>query len=292
MRREKILAGLGDLGDLLGVEIGALDKPLLSRTDGKVLYVDYTDTATLREKYADFPDHDVSKIVEVDAVWGDNTLQQGIGEDVKADFLVASHVIEHVPDLITWLNEIEEILVPGGTVHLAVPDRRFTFDIRRQDSRLTDVVYAYVVRARRPLPHVAMDFSLHFQAIEIAEAWDHPEARDRPIEREQLDHAVAIARELLRSDAYLDVHCWVFTPLSFARLMEQLCALELVNFVCRDWTDTDHNDLEFCVVLAKGQSASENAASWRRMAKGIASAKMDVIRKGGALDGLKITLAE
>ncbi len=55
---------------------------------------------------------------------------------MPADLLVASHVIEHVPDLITWLREIASVLKPTGQARLAIPDRRYTFDLLRVETQL------------------------------------------------------------------------------------------------------------------------------------------------------------
>src|SRR5258708_2223917 len=111
-QRKKLLHGL-DVSKLVGVEIGALDKPYVRREDGEVLYVDYTDRDTLVQKYKDDPHVNVGNIVHVDAIWGHNTLA-GAVRDRKVDYVVASHVIEHVPDLITWLSELRSILKETG----------------------------------------------------------------------------------------------------------------------------------------------------------------------------------
>src|SRR5580658_7325812 len=100
-RREIILNGL-DLSKLVGVEIGALDKPLVRRQDGEVIYVDHADRETLVEKYKADPNVNKDSLVHVDAIWGENTLADAVSYR-KVDYVVASHVIEHVPDLITWL---------------------------------------------------------------------------------------------------------------------------------------------------------------------------------------------
>src|SRR5207253_2224313 len=82
-RRDKILANLV-LPDLLGIEIGALTAPLVTPAEGNILYVDHADTDALREYYRGHEDVDVTKIVEVDAVWGERTLRDciGIGREV------------------------------------------------------------------------------------------------------------------------------------------------------------------------------------------------------------------
>jgi 2-polyprenyl-3-methyl-5-hydroxy-6-metoxy-1,4-benzoquinol methylase len=41
--------------------------------------------------------------------------------------IAAHHVIEHVPDLIYWFEQIESLLAEDGSLCLSVPDRRYTF---------------------------------------------------------------------------------------------------------------------------------------------------------------------
>jgi SAM-dependent methyltransferase len=120
-RRDKILAGI-DLRSSSGAEIGALNKPLVRQAEGEILYVDYADTDHLKRHYSADQSVDIDAIVEVDAIWGERTLADCLGGRT-VDYVVASHVIEHTPDLITWLEEIRSILRPGGTLRLAVPDR-------------------------------------------------------------------------------------------------------------------------------------------------------------------------
>ncbi|KVK82095.1 hypothetical protein [Burkholderia sp. MSMB1498] len=108
------------------MEIAPLDKPLVTRDMGEVLYVDHADTATLKRKYRRDAAIRHDAIVDIDGVWGENTLSEAIGGP-KVDYIVASHVIGHVPDLVTWLIELDSVLAPAGQVRLAILDMRFTF---------------------------------------------------------------------------------------------------------------------------------------------------------------------
>ena len=129
--RQRLLEGI-DQSTLICAEIGALDKPTLDPNLPGVRFIDFTDSETLRRNHAADSNVDVNKIVDVSAIWGDNTLLEALGE--KVDCIVASHVIEHVPDLITWLKELHASLNVNGVARLVVPDRRFTFDYLRKET--------------------------------------------------------------------------------------------------------------------------------------------------------------
>jgi ubiquinone/menaquinone biosynthesis C-methylase UbiE len=51
--------------------------------------------------------------------------------DAKYDFVLASHVLEHLANPLKALTEWKRVLVPGGILILIVPDKRGTFDHRR-----------------------------------------------------------------------------------------------------------------------------------------------------------------
>src|SRR5215467_1601136 len=168
-RRKKILSEL-DLTTTIGIEIGPLCRPIVTKADGNILYVDHADTMSLRKKYADDPAVNTAEIVDIDAVWGKQTLQECLKGE-KVDYVIASHVIEHVPDMITWLDEIEAVLRPRGSLRLVVPDRRFTFDYLRRESRLCDIANAYLLKARTPLPIAILDFFISMRQVDLQAAW-------------------------------------------------------------------------------------------------------------------------
>src|SRR5689334_23287095 len=99
-RRARILAGL-DLKRLTGIEIGALDRPLVRRDDGvSVFYADHVDTPTLRRKYATDPGVNPEALVEVDLVCGERTVREALrmradthpDTPLQVDYVIASHV--------------------------------------------------------------------------------------------------------------------------------------------------------------------------------------------------------
>jgi SAM-dependent methyltransferase len=265
-RRNKILADL-DLLSLDGLEIGPLASPLVGPSEGRIFYVDHADTEALQKKYAGEPTIDVSKIVEVNAVWGENTLQDCIGKDRKLDYVVASHVMEHVPDLITWLSEIRSILRPGGTLRLAVPDRRYTFDYLRFESRLHDVLEAYLTRARAPLARHVMEHHNLSRHVNCVAAWNGTLETDALRPYCTTRTAFEAAQDAFSHGTYYDAHCWVFTPVSFADLFHEIAELDLLGFSCGHFFETARNEIEFFVHLSPCHDKDKILASWANMKK-------------------------
>lgn len=271
-RQEKLLDGL-DLLTLVGAEIGPLHKPLVSKESGHVIYVDHCDAEQLRAHYANDKGVNVEAIA-VDAIWGAHTLQEAIasyfegrGSKTQAlDYVVASHVIEHVPDLVTWLQEIRSVLKSTGQVRLAVPDKRYTFDYLRRTTDLTDVMVAYVSKARIPNTQCLLDFCLNEVPIDTVSAWQGTVDTASLKKAHTLQGALSVARDALQNGTYHDVHCWVFTPASFAELFLELSRNGLVDFACIDFYDTLTNDSEFIVNLRICDDALEREISWKRMA--------------------------
>jgi SAM-dependent methyltransferase len=262
-RKDKLLTGL-DPAHLVGAEIGALGSPHVTRNEGRIIYIDHADTSALRSKYKSHPNVDVSKIVEVDAVWGRQTLSACMGGST-VDYVLASHVIEHVPDMLTWLEEIRTILRAGGRLRLAIPDRRFTFDYRRRETGLCDLLNAYLLKARAPLPVCILDHVLNACELDVHTAWQENFTGRNLTLLHDVEGALHLAKDALENGTYHDVHCWVFTPASFAELLEEACRVGLVNFACDLFYDTEPDDLEFVVGMIESNDRSEMVASWRRM---------------------------
>jgi SAM-dependent methyltransferase len=161
-----------------------------------------------------------------------------VGE-ARFDWIVASHVIEHVPDVIGFVNQCAEILTEGGVLSLAVPDRRHTFDYYRPASGLREMIDAHLEGRSLSSPGAAAEHFLYlWQAKE-----QEPPSFLVPMEtvRDRFERA--------RSGAYVDVHAWVFTPHSFRLAMEDLSLLELIRL--REARFLARDEFEFYVQLTR-----------------------------------------
>jgi hypothetical protein len=94
--------------DGYGLEIGPGYNPLVPKAEGfRVETADYTDAEGLRAKYKGNPHVDISRIESVDHVLNEGmTLAEKIGKPEAFDYVVASHVIEHTPDMLGFLSPV------------------------------------------------------------------------------------------------------------------------------------------------------------------------------------------
>lgn len=140
VRRRVFMKNVPDYAKLSGLEIGALCSPLLTKEESNVKYYDIFPKETLIEHFQEF--YPGRTFVDVDFVARTRSLSEVLG-DVKFDYFIANHVIEHIPDFIGFFKAVYENLNENGKFFLAIPDRRFTFDIDRSETSAGHLVVDY-----------------------------------------------------------------------------------------------------------------------------------------------------
>lgn len=267
--RQRALEAVSPNGRI-GVELGPLNRPLIRREDGEVLYADHRSTEDLRAKYAG---HDLvigpkaQPIVEVDLVLEHQSLAQALGDRAPVDYIVASHVIEHIPDPIGWLTELAGVLREDGVIFLVVPDKRFTFDFRRAPSTTGDLVAHHIAAAKLASPAQIFEYVARVTEVDPAAVWAGRERDPRPIFDGQLVQALGDARHVAQHGTYYDAHCTAYTPVSFLRVFREVIELDLIPFEIARIDPTERNTIEFYVTLRKRADASpaERAAATPRL---------------------------
>ncbi len=227
-----------DVATSRGLELGPLANPVVRRDMGDVRYLDHVDTEALRARYATHDGFDLDAIVPIDYVSLTGSIHDAVRDDAPFDYVIASHVIEHVPDIVGWLRDIRSILGDGGVLSLAIPDHRRCFDALRSPTVTADVVHAHLTSATVPIPRQVFDHYSSAVAWHGFISWEEepPFAEMVPLHSET--EALQRASAAVASSDYQDVHCWVFTPSSFARLFAALQRLHLVPFSVEQCSET------------------------------------------------------
>jgi SAM-dependent methyltransferase len=256
LKNEKILNGI-NVSRLVGLEIGPLDKPLVSKEKGKIYYVDRASTDELKKWYAANPNVNVQEIREVDYVWGEQTLADCVGSGNKFDYCVASHVLEHVPDLIGWLKEVAAVLKDGGIASFAVPDKRYTLDFNRSLTTPADLLDAYFQKYRKPSVRHIFDHFSNVVHLDLLDAWNPEFDKEQLKPTFSLKHAFNACKRAVEQGRYIDSHCWVFTSASFIEILKVLSELGLFDFRFCNFIDVEPNTFEFIAQFEKVPEQAE-----------------------------------
>ena len=257
-RREVILRGI-DPATSSGLEIGPSLNPIVPKSGGtRIESVDHTDADSLRAKYGPHVGVDISRIEDVDHIWAGGRLRDAVPGDATFDYVIASHVLEHLPNPIAFLQDCSRLLRAGGTLALALPDHRFCFDHLRPPTTFGQWVDAYDGDRKLHTPGTVVDHLLHATQRNGAIAWDAANTLPLGFVHDYPESISALAQARAQAD-YLDVHAWVFNPHSFAALVEMARRFELIDLELVDLVDTVGS--EFFATFRRPRCTGDQPAS-------------------------------
>lgn len=253
----------------LGLEIAPWFRPVVPKSEGyNSLTLDIFDRDTLVEKAraADLA-YMADRIQAVDFIGNAIDVDEVVRKKYPAPsfhYILSSHNFEHIPNPIKFLRACSQIMVDGGYLSMAIPDKRYSFDYFRPISTTADFLSAFFENRTRPTlaqiyTHKSLasyyleggTFAYGFSAEknpglvqymgklgDIFEAWKQASLREPALE-------------------YTDVHCSVFTPSSFELIILDIAKLDLIDLQIVEISPT--KGLEFIVHLQKRNALMEEA---------------------------------
>jgi SAM-dependent methyltransferase len=230
------------------LEIGPSHQPVFAKSAGyDVEILDHASAEQLRLKYTGH-NLDLDAIEKVDYVSDGRPMHEVIPHRGRYDLVFSSHVIEHTTDFLGYLKSCELLLKPGGVIGLAVPDKRYTFDIMQPVSTTGRVLEAHYRNQSRHSPAAVYDFVANVARLNEIDSWSFRETGSVKLATEDVAIAKALFDNAVLSDSpYHDVHGWIFTANSFRLIMHDLAALGLTRMRERQLVEV--GALEFYVVL-------------------------------------------
>jgi SAM-dependent methyltransferase len=243
------------------IEIGPSLNPLAPKADGwHAFSIDHADQDGLRAKYKDDARVDGSKIERVDFVWTSGSLSDAVPAEHMHSFdvFLASHVIEHYPDVVDFLTSADRLTKPQGRMVLAVPDKRLCFDMFRSVSSTGEAIAAHLEKRSRHTCANVFDFTSKAVMKNGLPGWQI--GNTVPVQPTTMALELAHAHAMAAAQAvYVDAHGWVFCPASF-----ELMLLELARLGYTDWRVERceaQAETEFFAWLVKGGQQHYQAMS-------------------------------
>ena len=245
-RNDKILEHVHRSGK--GIEIGPSIDPIAPKREGfDVDVIDHMNRADLVAQY-DVHGYDTNVIEDVDFVWTGERYADLVGKTGHYDWIIASHVIEHIPDLVGFLVECSELLNEDGVISLVVPDKRYCFDRFRPISGLGQLIDRHLDSAKIHTVGTVAEFKMNATVRDHELSWSSTDTGQLQFLHPLSDVEEAMSAVTERAE-YVDCHAWCFVPHSFRMLIDDLFTLGMIDVREVDFFPTV--GFEFYITLGK-----------------------------------------
>lgn len=213
-----------------GLEISPNWAPVVVRGEAKMVYCDRLSTEELQSREKDNQGRIGfrAEVEEMDFVWKDGTtLPSYFQDDEKFDFVVSSHVMEHVPNFLGFLAQQFRVCKDDGFVCFVVPDVRLSGEHFRPLTTPGQLIDALLVDRDKPSPGMVYEATYHI--------FDWPgleNLKAKHVLETKRGYTTAQAAEFARLavEQYIDVHCWSFTHATFEDVFREVRDAGFLDF--------------------------------------------------------------
>lgn len=238
------------------IEFGPLNRPLFTKKEfPNIYYADNRNTESIKKLYSgnEYLEKtgisvDLNTIVDIDYVI-DDTYKKTFGCK-KFDIAYLSHVVEHMPDIIRFFEEISDILNYNGRLILIYPDKRYCFDHYRNSASFRDAYSTYKNGVKE---NARLSFDFAYNAIKENDAikfWNNDKIITE-ISAETLKNAEKSYIMNLNGKLEDDVHFWPFSDFDFLKFIYEMQRANLLDFEIDEFFPTQENTQEFLIILKK-----------------------------------------
>lgn len=212
-----------------GLEIAPNWAPVVTKSEGDVLYCDYLTYEQLLERERTNPgriQHGL-RVQRLDFIWEiGKTLQESAGTAAPFDYVVSCHVFEHVPNFLEYLYQVRAVLKDDGVIAMVLPDAKGSGEYFRRETNAAELINSYLLGQTVPSPGQVYDGLKNlfdFQNVPL-------EGRTLADVKRLFTDSDSYAAALRASQEYVDVHCWAFSRDGFAEVARELSEIGLFDF--------------------------------------------------------------
>lgn len=189
---------------------------------------------------------DLDSIVDIDYVVRGSYKDSFKGIE-KFDVVILSHVIEHMPDLIFFFQDIMNVLKKNGKLILIYPDARYCFDHFRNGSTFVDAYDVY--RDNKHSASRVFDFVNNVvNENNAAFFWNNPSQNDI-LPKNNFKETLKAYDKALKNELPEDVHFWPFSDFQFVKFLYDLDRAGLLDLDIEKVYATQENTQEFMIIL-------------------------------------------
>lgn len=252
------------------LEFGPLIRPFVSKKDyPNIIFADVRSTEDIKKLYTsnDYLEAtgltvDIDSVAEIDYVIKDSYTKTFKNEK-KFDVVYLSHVIEHMPDIISFFRDVVNILNKDGKLVLIYPDARYCFDHFRNGTTFID---AYDVYMNKSINAKAV-FDFTYNVIHENSEWFFWNSKDIFKKLPKNDFKASL-KSLNDSKVNIlpdDVHFWPFSDYQFVKFLYDMDRAGLLDLEISDFHETQYNTQEFMIVLTPKENKKLNYGKYEEI---------------------------
>lgn len=237
------------------IEFGPLIRPIIKKDKFRnVFYADIKSTEDIKKLYTDNNylestgiEVNINEIVDIDIVIKDN-YKKTFKNIEKFDVAILSHVIEHMPDIIHFFQDIKNVLKENGELIIIYPDKRYCFDHFRVETSFKDAFMTYKY-GEKENDRMILDFCMNvMHENDPIFFWNNDNIVTK-MNKEKSDKILEKFKNIKENNTFEDIHYWPFTDFGFLKFLSDLRRFNLLDFELIDFISTKKNTQEFMVRL-------------------------------------------
>jgi len=236
------------------LEFGPLNWPMVSKSDfPNAYYADIRNSDDIKKLYAgnDYLEStgvqiDTDSIVDIDYVVK-GAYKKTFKDVEKFDVIVLSHVIEHIPDIVNFFQEVTDLLKKNGKLVIIYPDARYCFDHFRNGTTFVD---AYNTYAEKKMNYSAVfDFVNNVVHENDPKFFWNDKTQNDILPTTDFSKVMQAYKNAKNDTLPDDIHFWPFADYQFVKFLYDLDRAGLSNFEIDEFYETQENTQEFMTIL-------------------------------------------
>ncbi len=236
------------------LEFGPLNWPMVKKSDyPNAYYADIRNSNDIKKLYTgnDYLEStgihiDIDTIVDIDYVVK-GTYEDSFKDVEKFDVIVLSHVIEHIPDIVNFFQEVTSLLRKNGKLVIIYPDARYCFDHFRNGTTFVDAYNTYI--EKRMNYNAVFDFANNVVHENNPKYFWNDESQNDILPITDFNKTIQAYENAKNDKLPDDIHFWPFADYQFVKFLYDLDRAGLSSFEISEFYGTQENTQEFMAIL-------------------------------------------
>lgn len=244
LRRQSFSLFKGD-----GLDIGPFDEPFIPDSTARKLNlnIESVDRWSPDDLKALFPEISESTVKDPTYIHDVSAHGLGFAENDRYDFVVCSHVLEHLANPFWLIEEAYRVLKTGGVLYVSVPDGRYSDDEGRRLTEYEELLGLFEQGVKSISDEKVLDY---LSAPRIRTGWVQEVMKNN-----------AVTPEILENERRRSFHVHVWDSASFVEHF--VCFSEHARFSWRllDLLVFENNGYENVIIVKKSEAFSPKTFS-------------------------------